>query len=150
MRSLSIPRTSPVMRMTRITPSATPATLISVRVGRWRMFDRTRLSIDSGFLLLLVQVGLFQVFGIFEDECCGLQFGVDLEFRAIETEPSRISFVRAIDQDHARPRVGVIGVEFLVVGVLNFGRELTLLVENLLSGEERAVPAVEPEAAADA
>jgi len=33
---------------------------------------------------------------------------------------------------------------------LNFGRELSLLVENLLPGEARAVPAVEPEAAADA
>src|SRR5262245_32899513 len=138
------------MRMIRITPSATPATLISVRVGRWRMFDRTRLSIDSGFLLRLVQVGLFQIFGVIERECPGLQWGIDLKLFVAESQPRGITFVRASDQDHARPGVVVVGTEFLVVGVLNFGRELSLLVENLLPGEARAVSAVEPEAAADA
>src|SRR5262245_45012465 len=150
MRSLSIPRTNPVMRMIRITPSATPATLIRVRVGRWRMFDRTRLSIELGFLLRLVQVGLFEVFGVIECECSGLQLRIDLEFIFVESQPRRIAFVMAIDQDHARPCVGVIGSELLVVGVQNFSRELSLLVENLLPGEARAVYAVEPEASAHA
>src|SRR5262245_63890742 len=64
--------------------------------------------------------------------------------------------MRAIDQDHARPggpAAGwdagwAAGVDFLVVGILNFGSELSLLVEDLLAGEARPVHAVEPETAA--
>ena len=33
-----------------MTPRATPATLISVRIGRWRIFDKTRLSISSRYV----------------------------------------------------------------------------------------------------
>src|SRR5690349_5791433 len=44
-KSFDIPRARPVNSMTRLTPSATPATLTSVRIGRWRMFEVTRLSI---------------------------------------------------------------------------------------------------------
>src|SRR5882724_5820053 len=43
-RSFDIPRASPVKSITRQTPSATPATLTRVRMGRWRMLETTRLS----------------------------------------------------------------------------------------------------------
>src|SRR5829696_5770155 len=49
-KSLDMPRARPVNSMTRATPSATPATLTSVRMGRWRMFEVTRLSICNKFL----------------------------------------------------------------------------------------------------
>src|SRR5215217_9295318 len=48
--SLDMPRARPVNSMTRATPSATPATLTSVRIGRWRMFEVTRLSICNKLL----------------------------------------------------------------------------------------------------
>src|SRR5689334_4956398 len=44
-RSFDIPRASPVNSITRLTPSAIPATLTSVRMGRWRMLEVTKLSI---------------------------------------------------------------------------------------------------------
>src|SRR5436190_5281880 len=43
-RSFDMPRASPVKSITRQTPRATPATLTSVRMGRWRMLETTRLS----------------------------------------------------------------------------------------------------------
>src|SRR5215213_7836490 len=49
-KSFDMPRASPVKSMTRLTPSATPATLTSVRIGLWRMFEVTRLSICSKVL----------------------------------------------------------------------------------------------------
>src|SRR5215475_5751172 len=39
-----MPRARPVNSITRLTPRATPATLTSVRIGRWRMFEVTKLS----------------------------------------------------------------------------------------------------------
>src|SRR5882762_3730140 len=44
--SSDMPRASPVNSMIRQTPSATPATLTSVRMGRWRMLETTRLSMQ--------------------------------------------------------------------------------------------------------
>src|SRR5690242_642291 len=49
-KSFDMPRARPVNSITRATPSATPATLTSVRMGRWRMFEVTRLSMCSKFL----------------------------------------------------------------------------------------------------
>src|SRR5829696_184872 len=47
-KSLDIPRASPVNSMTRATPNATPTTLTSERMGRWRMLAAIRLSIKAG------------------------------------------------------------------------------------------------------
>src|SRR6266481_8503586 len=47
-KSSDIPRDKPVNNITRVTPSATPSTLIAERRGRWRMFDMTRLSTERG------------------------------------------------------------------------------------------------------
>jgi hypothetical protein len=43
-KSSDIPRESPVNSITRVTPSATPSTLIAERSGRWRIFEMTKLS----------------------------------------------------------------------------------------------------------
>src|SRR6266498_1089825 len=114
--------------------------------------------LNSVFLLRLIEVGLAELLAVFEREGVRLQFGVDLELLVDEGQPRDIAFVRTIDQDHARPgglatgwAAGLAaGVEFLVVGILNFGREVSLLVEYLLAGEAGPVRAVEPETAADA
>src|SRR5215204_3498666 len=57
-KSFDMPRVRPVNSMTRQTPSATPATLTSVRMGRWRMFEVTRLSMCNKFPTDLLEYNL--------------------------------------------------------------------------------------------
>src|SRR5215213_5093505 len=86
--SFDMPRARPVNSMIRATPRATPATLTSVRIGRWRMFEVTRLSISNKFLT-----------------------GLNLEYnlaatKTYEDEQSTIHLLPFDCNHHARPHSG--------------------------------------------
>src|SRR5262245_1732346 len=149
-RSFNMPSTNPVLSSTRMTPSATPAILIKVRIGRWRIFDKTRLSINRLGRWRLIEICLRQLFCIFQPERFRLQIArVDIKPFIIERQLRRIAVVRAADAHYARPLVIVLGAEFDIICVEDLGRDSALIVEDLLPREARRIGSIKPELPAD-